>query len=373
MTKSVILNILLAIFIISTAVLAWMLFSQNTRNIPQPIREILPPLATPYEGNVIVGDNKIATATDTRAIKPSEYTKINSVYAKKDGEIYYAEPLKRHTNKPVYYKVEGANSETFTAEERFYPEWGFAYDKEHTFFDGKIVDIDKESFERISGRYFKDRDFIYFIENNTGRYSLVKLPYDVESFKIFAAGSNENDYIIDKNSVWYNRKIIHGVDPSTFSLVSSPQELRKSQYGMKDGPPSLSEFYMKDKNNVIYRGQIVQGADPSAFTVISTGPYFQEYGKDTKHVYYQSSTVTGANPQAFKPLTYQVYEGCVPDKYGVDTDAVYYKNTKIEGADPGTFKALFNGYGKDKNSVYLKGILQENLDAQTFTSECDYG
>ncbi|VAW15733.1 hypothetical protein MNBD_BACTEROID05-522, partial [hydrothermal vent metagenome] len=183
MIKPAILNILLAVFITSTTVFAWMLFAQNTQNIPQPIRQIPPPLAMPYKGNDIIVGGRIATATDTRAIRPSEYTKINSVYAKKDGEIYYAEPLKRHTNKPVYYKVEGADSETFTAEERFYPEWGFAYDKDRVFFDGRMIDIDKQSLEQISGRYFKDKNYVYFIENSSrGSYSILKLPYDVNSF-----------------------------------------------------------------------------------------------------------------------------------------------------------------------------------------------
>jgi hypothetical protein len=373
MTKPAILKILLAIFITSTAIFGWMLFAQKKNNIPQPIHQVSSPLAMPYEGNDIIIGGKLATATDTRISKPSEYTKINSVYAEKDGAIYYAEPFKRHTNKPVYYKVEGADPDTFTIEDSFYPEWGFAYDKEHTFFGGKITDIDRQSFKRISGRYFRDKDFIYFVKNNTGSYSLLKLPYDVESFKIFATGGIENDYIIDKNGVWYNRKIIPGVDQGTLSLVSSPQELIMLQRGMKDGPPSLSGYYMRDANNIIYRGKIAIGADPRSFKVISTGPYFQEYGRDNKNVYYQNFIITGADPDTFKPLTYQVYEGCVPDKYGTDANGVYYKNTKIEGADPGTFKALFNGYGKDKNGVYLKGVLKESLDPQTFTSECDYG
>ena len=374
MAKLIILKILLAVFIISTAILGWILFTQKTQNIPQPIHEIPPPLAIPYNGNDIIINGKIATTTDTRASKPPEYTKINSVYAKKDGAIYYAEPIKRHTDKPVYYKIEDADPNTFTIIERFYAGFGFAYDKKYTYFDGKITNIDRQSLEHISGNYFKDKNFIYFVENNNrGRYFLAKLPYDVPSFKIFATGSNENDYIIDKNGVWYNRKILQGIDQNTLSLVSSPQELRGSQYGMKDGPPSLSGFYMKDKNNIIYRGQIVKGADPVTFTVISTGPYFQEYGKDKNSAYYKASPLPDSDPATFTPLTHQVYEGCRPGTYGIDANHVYYKNIKIDGADPNTFKALFNGYGKDKNNVYLRGVTQENLNPQTFTSECNYG
>ena len=365
MRKIIILKILLFVFITSTAIFAWLFFMQDKNTI----REI--PL--PYNRDDVIVSGKLATTTDNRAIEMSEYVKINAVYAKKDGAIYYAGPLKRYTEAPEYSKVEGADPETFTVYQNISTELGFARDKNHIFFDGRMTDIDTSSFEIISDRYFKDKDYVYFAKNNRGKYSLEKMPYDPKTFKIFATGSNGDDYIIDKNGVYYAGKIIPGVDPNTFSTLSSPQELLTLQRGMKDGPPPLSQYYMRDANNIIYRGKILPGADPRSFKVIPTGPYAQEYGKDNKNVYYQDSVISGADPETFKPLTYQVYEGCAPDKYAVDANAVYYKNTKIEGADPNTFKALFNGYGKDKNNVYLRGVIQENLNPQTFTSECNYG
>ncbi len=345
---------------ISTGVFAQLFFIQINKST-RPGTVPVPP--------ELISEKRMSTTSDI-IIQTSPYIKINSVYAKKDGLIYYKKPLTRYTKNPVYIEVEGADVETFSIKEDYSTQWGFASDKDHIFFDGKIADVDKFSFEEIGSGYFKDKDYIYHAKGYTTIYFLVKMIHDIPTFQIFVTGGSGNDYTLDKNGVYYAGERIIGVDPNTFAMISSPAEI-----GQANGKssPVLSKFYMHDLNNVIYEGKILPSANVGSFKPISTGVYLQEYGKDKNNVYYRNFLIIGADPETFISLTHQVYEGCAPDKYGIDTESVYYKNKKIEGADPNTFKALFGGYGKDKNNVYLKGVLQENLDSETFTFECNYG
>lgn len=360
MDKIIILKILLTFFIGTTSIFAGILLTQD-----KPFKC---PGVVPVPIQVITGE-RISTTTNI-TIQTSPYTKINSVYAEKDGKIYYAEPFKRHTKNPVYFEVKGADPETFVIEENYSTQLGFAYDKNNIFFDGKMIDVDKSSFEKIGDIYFKDKNYIYRIERDKSIYSFIKTIYDIPTFRIFTTGSLYNDYVIDKNGVYYAGEKIIGVDPNTLAVVSSPAEI-----GEMNGKssPTLSRFYMRDSNNVIYEGKIIPDIDVNSFKPIFTGPYIQEYAKDKNNVYYLNSKITGADPKTFIVKTHQIYEGCRLGMYSIDNNAVYYKDMKVIGADPNTFESLYGEYGKDKNNIYLKGVLQENLDPETFTHECNYG
>ncbi|MCR4284278.1 MAG: DKNYY domain-containing protein [Parcubacteria group bacterium] len=371
MSKVNILKIFLVFFIVSTGIFAWLLFTEEKSpslhftpdGLPLPPGVVL----LPYDGDITLGG--IATTTDRRD-KDSPYKKINYVYAKKDGVIYYAEPTMRLTDMPVYTEVEGVDTETFTITETVHTQLGLASDKDHIFFDGEIVDVDKPSFEVLTNWYFKDKDYIYHVESYKYDYSLVRLERDIPTFRIFVTGGPRSDYTLDKNGVYYAGEKIPDIDSDTFSVVSSPAEIALLN---GKGGPDLSGLYMRDLNNIVYRGKVLPGADVASFKPIFTGPYIQEFGKDKSNVYYESSLVTGADPETFTTETRQVYEGCRLGMYGVDSGAVYYKEMKVNGADQETFKSLYGEYGKDKNNVYLRGVLQEGLNPQTFTFDCDYG
>lgn len=323
-------------------------------------------LEIPYPGKVILN----LSSTTTHTIHPFVYTRINNIYASKEGLVYYIEPNMRYTSSPVYLLVEGADVETFMVSESTYDEWGLAYDEDNVFFDGKKVEVDRQSFEEIGSGYFKDSQYVYLAARDESVYELILYKRDVSTFRVFTTGSDGNDYTMDKNGVYFAGRYIDGVDPRAFAIHSSPADIYRNY---KQNDLDLSSVYMRDASHVVYQGVVIDGANPDTFKVIFTGPYLQEYGKDGTRVYYKNSVIAGADPKTFTPLSRQLYEGCRLGMYGIDKGAVYYESNLMPGVDPTSFKALHDEYGKDVSHVYLSGIIQEHLDPRTFVFECNYG
>ena len=54
------------------------------------------------------------------------------------------------------------------------------------------------------------------------------------------------------------------------------------------------------------------------------------------------------------------------ERYAKDFKQVYYRGEVLKGADPLTFEDLGKGYARDKNTVYLDGAKQPDLNAKSF-------
>lgn len=346
-------KIFLVIFVMTTGVFAWLYFFQEECTLDRFAVQI----------PTFVSDFPTTTPPFIKDTVP------HTAYVKENGKVYYSDLIRRYTQTPDLIEIKDVDFDTFETIDTHTPKEEFAKDKDHIFFAGKIADIDKNTFEEISDFYFKDKNFVYYVERVGISYTLKRVDADVVSFKVFVA-SGLDSYTLDKNNVYYNGEIIKGVKPDSFGFVSTPEEV--SRMGGKGGP-DMTKFYIKDSDHIIYRGKIVYGADVKSFSTIYTGGYFQEYGKDKSHVYYQNSLIDDADPNTFVPQSPQIYEGCRKGLYGIDSKGVYFKNFKMIGADPNTFKALINGYGKDSNHVYFDGVIQEALSPDEFQPVCNYG
>ena len=166
--------------------------------------------------------------------------------------------------------------------------------------------------------YEKSGDNVYF---NTKRrdepkHRIQVIGVDIVSFVIL-----DDDYAKDKNTVYYNGKLLDQAKPSTFEVIG---------YG-----------YAKDQIRVYhYKGEII-GADPESFQVLQH--IFVGYAKDNISAFFDGEKIVGADPETIEYLS---------EWYAKDENFVYTNGYKIEGADPSSFMIIDTFFSKDKNTVY---------------------
>lgn len=244
-------------------------------------------------------------------------------------------------------------------------------DKNNVYIYG-ILDqsLDAATLEAIEGMdyffqyFFKDKNHVYdarVYQDKNIQYQVTS--YDPTTFEIF---EGVYGYSKDKNGVYYEDKKVAGADSDTFQVLTVP----KLSAGKAD---HATYSYSKDAEKVYYLGQIVPDADPKTFVPVDTGgTYTHYYGTDAVTVYEGTTAIPFADPKTFKPLWYPIYEGCGPTKYVKDAMRIFFERKIVNGADPNTFEPLINGYGKDKNGIWLRDKLQPNLP-EDFKPECNYG
>jgi hypothetical protein len=109
-------------------------------------------------------------------------------------------------------------------------------------------------------------------------------------------------------------------------------------------------IYAKDKNSVFFNGRLIEDADPFTFTPLPriTSPLIR-YSKDVRHVYLNRLRVIGADPSSFRVVDgpysrddRNFYCGCVPmDVANPDRFEVVYWSGIVEmGGD-----SLVESYG----------------------------
>ena len=195
------------------------------------------------------------------------------------------------------------------------PVW--AKDKYNAYFLGEcgvIPDIDSQTFHQIeakgqSGSYAADSKHVYFksdvvpgadpstfaevafyIGQDGHRVYKGAMPTGIKDFadltpigRMYSDGVNvyDSDFEIlpdadattftvlyqnwykDAHHVWWSKKVVHGVDPQTFS------PLAVFSYATGERRESSQDFnYGKDRHHVFFRDSIIEGADPISFEKI---------------------------------------------------------------------------------------------------------
>jgi|GEM_PF-5586794 len=163
-------------------------------------------------------------------------------------------------------------------------------------------------------------------------------------------GKKSIRYAQDKDSVYYNTRILKGLTPGRFQIMSSD-----------DG----SILFLYDANTIYLGGMDISdsGLDINSFE--SLGNY---YYRDKSSLYVQ--TMTDKTPSGIENFTFKKVAGANPDNfalgYKITPDAVYWYGKKIEEADTGSFELFHLGYAKDKDNVYKDGKIVYGSDAQSF-------
>ena len=248
---------------------------------------------------------------------------------------------------------------------------GYSRDKNHVFYESKIIKADPKTFDvnpswptdkmpnfiRGGTAYVRDKNFIY--------YEGKKLPVSsIIDFKIIDI-CNSYRCATDGVVVFKDGQIIKDLNPKKIISLHSCE-------------------YAKDNLNVYYSTDKIVGADAETFTVY--GDNDRCYAHDKLNVYYEGVIIPGANPKKFHRIKKGDWSSPYVDDGGVyydgkrldidvknykylgkstikDTSSVYYRDKKIPGADPQTFKLIphesCSMCAKDKNNEYFDGEIVE--------------
>jgi hypothetical protein len=132
---------------------------------------------------------------------------------------------------------------------------------------------------------------------------------------------------------------------------------------------SLSETYAKDKNNAYSWGEVIKNADAASFEVIQERPIATS--KDKNNIYFWGNIFEGVHPTDFSIIWCDIQTCYIHDKKNVYwTYWDWFKRVTVTWADVETFKYVewsnTRPVAVDKNHVYYRGIVVENLSPRNF-------
>ncbi|MHA7058819.1 DKNYY domain-containing protein [Aquimarina sp. M1] len=283
--------------------------------------------------------------------------------------------------KTVYYrgkKVQKADPSTFRSFSS-----GFAFDKKHSYSNGKIVTFKDEKITRLNNYFYKTSKHI-LTENDT---NFIEHPgIDVHTVKVLS-----NSYLMDKNNVYYR----------TNTLPVKKEDLKNVKVWEQ-----AERVYLTDKKNVYFRNGIPQkGLDATTFGMLKNsntlfdknGIYKRDWNSYTRAIENNKLPFNYNTPisvsKTYQTDNYVVYENDVYDLvYGklyknltseqianidrlrniddeckscividkeFDYDYLYKANHKIyyfseqTVADANSFEAIGGYLFKDINNVYF--------------------
>jgi hypothetical protein len=201
---------------------------------------------------------------------------------------------------------------------------------------------------------------------------------DVKTFKPLSY-----QYAVDKNNVYYQRKILVGENPKIFRVlngnyaVGNKVHLRNRIIADADAKTFITipyfpfsndpSYFAKDKNFVFAAIDKIS-TEPENFKLLGGGRYFY----DTQDIYdIHSRKALNVDSLTFE-LLYKL-DGS-PSIYGKDAHNVLYLNGYnkiIKDADAKTFEVLCSGVGppyfaKDRNHFYFFYSVMENINSENF-------
>ena len=292
-------------------------------------------------------------------------------------------------DKHVYYcfeKIEGADVATFHLIGK---RTGYSADKNHVYYTGKIMKgalpktfkmskeniacdgkdyysygipfhvSDYESFHPGYNNWSVDKNYIYYIDDKTGKFDIHCIPVgDYKSFK----GLNEQ-YAKDIYHVYFKTKIVEGADPATFHTFSQSYAFGQDKdcvyykdkatevkdYNKLKVAKENENFYVDGKNFYTHEFlKMPEGTDIKHLTNIAYG----DWSKDLKRVYWKNRIVQGADPKTFDALpSLNLCEGSAADNnkdydYAKDANHIFHKDTLLKDADYATFVCGWDGLAK---------------------------
>jgi DKNYY family protein len=190
-------------------------------------------------------------------------------------------------------------------------------------------------------------------------------------------------YAVDKNNVYFKRKVLTGENPKKFRVlagnyaVGNKVYLRDRLIADADAKTFITipyfpfsndpSYFAKDKNFVFAAKDKISN-EPENFKLLG-GRIFYYDSRDVYDIH--SRKALGADPLTFK-LFYKS-DGTAPI-YGKDAGNVFYlngNNQTIKGADVKTFEALCIDvnrpyFAKDRSHFYFLNTVIKNINSENF-------
>ena len=322
------------------------------------------------------------------------YKDINYVYYESDNNLY---------------KIENADLKTFEILDSSYTGYGnFSKDKDYIYLNNKkLEEIDAKTFEKMRANLIRDKNGIYKIEEDEGKYKFKIVPINIKiDFKNLK--NLDLGYFKDSKNVYYfdvdKFEKIEGADASSFEKVEYAGFYKDKNYvyfngkkivGMdfkdienRDEEWSIIELegtWIKYKDNVYYKGKKLKGISSDNFSYFNGGLSYEIILSDKNGVYKFTETednkktieVTRLDSKGIDLETLERIESPMDSSnYFKDKNGVYFmdgnKFVKVNGADKDSFRVTMRGkYGKDKNNVYFEGKKMEGKNPVDFEEEME--
>ena len=327
---------------------------------------------------------------------------IDDYYYKDKNNVYYESDNN-------LYKIENADLKTFEILDSSYTGYGnFSKDKDYIYLNNKkLEEIDAKTFEKMRANLIRDKNGIYKIEEDEGKYKFKIVPINAKiNFKNLK--SLDSGYFKDSKNVYYfdvdKFEKIEGADASSFEKVEYAGFYKDKNYvyfngkkivGMdfkdienRDEEWSIIELegtWIKYKDNVYYKGKKLKGISSDNFSYFDGGLWYEIILSDKNGVYKFTETednkktieVTRLDSKGIDLETLErIYSPMDSSYYFKDKNGVYFmdgnKFVKINGADKDSFRVTMSGkYGKDKNNVYFEGKKMEGKNPVDFEEEME--
>ncbi|ERK55237.1 DKNYY domain-containing protein [Leptotrichia sp. oral taxon 879] len=327
---------------------------------------------------------------------------IDDYYYKDKNNVYYESDNN-------LYKIENTDLKTFEILDSSYTGYGnFSKDKDYIYLNNKkLEEIDAKTFEKMRANLIRDKNGIYKIEEDEGKYKFKIVPINIKiDFKNLK--NLDLGYFKDSKNVYYfdvdKFEKIEGAEASSFEKVEYAGFYKDKNYvyfngkkivGMdfkdienRDEEWSIIELegtWIKYKDNVYYKGKKLKGISSDNFSYFDGGLWYEIILSDKNGVYKFTETednkktieVTRLDSKGIDLETLErIYSPMDSSYYFKDKNGVYFmdgnKFVKINGADKDSFRVTMTGkYGKDKNNVYFEGKKMEGKNPVDFEEEME--
>lgn len=224
---------------------------------------------------------------------PTTFVRIDETHFKDKNYVYYKASVL--SEDPENFEYLGGN---------------FYKDSDSIYTFHFRLDADRGTFEVLKGDHFaKDKDRVYYGYRDT-------IEADMESFQVLRGNYAKDKDNVYYTSVGTSGRsiIIPGADPATFETLDDSQEHWKArdknsfyEFGQKvegSNPDSYEQWnlwFSVDDNHVYYDKKILTGLDPKSFQQVgNTG-----YVKDSDSLFYFENQVTGVDPQKFRQVIFK--------------------------------------------------------------------
>ena len=330
------------------------------------------------------------------------FENIDGDYYKDKNNVYY----KLDDN---FYKLENADLKTFKILDSSYTGYGnFSKDKDYIYLNNKkLEEIDAKTFEKMQANLIRDKNGIYKIEEDGGKYKFKIVPInakmDFKNLKNLDWGYFKDD----KNIYYFNGdkfEKIEGADASSFEKVKYSDFYKDKNYVYYNGKKivgmdfkdienideewSITELdgtWIKYKDNVYYKGKKLKGISSDNFSYFDGGLSYDKILVDKNGIYKFIETednkktieATRLDSEGIDLETLErITSPMDSSNYFKDKNGVYFidgnKFLKINGADRDSFEVTMSGkYGKDKNNVYFEGKKMEGKNPVDFEEEME--
>lgn len=327
---------------------------------------------------------------------------IDDYYYKDKNNIYYD----LYNN---LYTIKNADLKTFEILDSSYTGYGnFSKDKDYIYLNNKkLEEIDAKTFEKMQANLIRDKNGIYKIEEDGGKYKFKIVPinarmdfknlknldwgyfkddkniyyFDGDKFeKIEGADASSfekvkySDFYKDKNYVYYNGKKIVGMDFKDIENIDEEWPIAE-----------LDGTWIQYKDNVYYKGKKLKVISSDNFSYFDGGLSYDKILVDKNGIYKFIETednkktieVTRLDSKGIDLETLErITSPMDSSNYFKDKNGVYFmdgnKFVKIKGADKDSFEVTMRGkYGKDKNNVYFEGKRMEGKNPKEFEEEME--